>query len=68
MFDQNNDRYTLQLVDTKVGKETLRVYLDPEGNNLEAVCQMLQKAWEWRDSINVGHIICDIHGLPPKQQ
>ena len=50
----------LKKVNASEGRETLDVYLAPDGNNQAAVEKMTQKAQEWHDNIMVGLISRDI--------
>ena len=42
--------------DAHIGKETLCVYLAPDGNNDEALESLIKKASTWSDNIRVGHL------------
>lgn len=56
VLDCNDVRKPLPSVNINKGKETLGVYLAPDGNNQDAVKEMSNKAKQWSDNIRAGHI------------
>jgi hypothetical protein len=54
--DDEEVRQDLTSLEHDEGKETLGVHLAPDGNNRKMVESLLQKAEEWRDNINSGHL------------
>ena len=54
--DDRETRQPLSSLNPDVGKETLGVYLAPDGNNNTMVKELRAKAEEWRDNINSGHL------------
>ena len=54
--DDEENRQELISLDHDVGKETLGVYLAPDGNNEQMVKVLRHKTEEWRDHINSGHL------------
>ena len=54
--DEHHQRQELQMIDSHVGKETLGVYLAPDGNCEDAKRVLIKKAMEWKSHIVTGHI------------
>ena len=54
--DDQEIRQVLISLEHNEGKETLGVYLAPDGNNSKMVEVLKTKAEEWRDHINSGHL------------
>ena len=59
VLDENNICQPLEKIEYNKGKETLRVFLDPEVNHEEAASQLYKKSKEWRDNIKAGHLSRD---------
>ena len=55
--DQNGIQQPLHSHEASTGKETLGVFLAPDGNNLAAKQALEKKAKRWRDNIKAGHLI-----------
>ena len=56
VLDQHDIRQSLKTIDIHQGKETLGVYLSPNGNNDNATKVLKKKAEVWRDNIQTGHV------------
>ena len=54
--DCNDQVQLLPQVEPMVGKETLGVYLSPDGNNKAAIKALNDKAKEWASLIKAGHL------------
>lgn len=54
--DHQNIQNTLNTFGPSVGKEILGVILSPDGNNNNAVKAMKNKATEWKDLVQSGHL------------
>ena len=60
VLDHNEVRQPMQTENFDTGKETLGVFLAPDGNTTTAVKELVKKAEKWRDNIKVGHISRDL--------
>lgn len=58
--DEYEQRHILDNIPSTVGKETLGVYLAPNGNCKDAIKKLRDKAIAWKQHITTGH-------LPPKE-
>ena len=56
VLDQHDIRQSLKTIDIHQGKETLGVYLSPDGNNDNTTKVLKKKAEVWRDNIKTGHV------------
>ena len=56
VLDKDNNSQLLQRYEAHIGKETLGVFLAPDGNNKAAKLGLEKKAKIWRDNINAGHL------------
>ena len=54
--DHNNQLGPLQTLNVSEGRETLGLLLAPDGNNEDAVDELLKKATEWKELVQVGHL------------
>lgn len=54
--DQNDERKPLNQLEPNDGQCTLGVHLAPDGNNNDAITYLTQKAEQWKDLINTGHL------------
>ena len=52
--DHTDTRYPLKQIPASVGKETLRVYLAPDGTCTQAAAFLWKKSEAWRDNIKAG--------------
>ena len=56
VLDKKNVQQQLCCYEASIGKETLGVFLAPDGNNKAALKSLEDKAKKWRDSIKAGHL------------
>ena len=56
VLNQDDSREVLACYEPTDGKETLGVFLSPEGNNDAAFDALQSKAQQWRDNILAGHL------------
>ena len=56
VLDKDTNSQLLQRYEAHIGKETLGVFLAPDGNNKAAKLGLEKKAKIWRDNINAGHL------------
>ena len=54
--DENNIQHTLEQVSPHEGRETLGVFMAPDGTCKEATKALHRKAVEWQHQIVTGHI------------
>ena len=54
--DHNDVRQPLPQLAASEGKETLGVFLAPDGNNDEAITNMLDQSGTWADLVKTGHL------------
>ena len=56
VMDKDNNQQCLQRHEAHTDKETLGVFLAPDGNNNAAKLELEKKAKTWRDNIKAGHL------------
>ena len=56
VHDHNNNLKRMDTMEVNEGKETLRVFLAPDGNNKDMIEHLKEKAEHWNDLVNTGHL------------
>lgn len=54
--DENEDLKSLPIMEANEGKETLGVYLAPDGNNADMIKYLQDKTLHWKELIRSGHL------------
>ena len=54
--DENENEQSLNMIPPDRGKETLGVFLAPDGSNTETMIELTKKATQWADYIRTGHL------------